>query len=141
MQTKYLERFAKLADGPHKLPMRGNRLLLELLPPPEIKTAGGLIVASSLTDHRSATKENAADVAVVLATGEGYYGDDGAPVPLDLQVGNVVLVSRFGMRTYSTFPGIKDYVADTIALARDSDMHARWESVEAFEAYVEALNS
>lgn len=139
-KTKYLQRFAKLADGPYKLPLRGNRLLLELLPKPEVKSKGGIVIATSLTDHRSTTVENAADIAVVLATGEGYYDENGATVPLDLEVGNVVLISRFGMRTYSSFPGLNEYVADTIALARDSDVHAKWESLASFEAYIEALN-
>lgn len=138
METKYLNRFEKLTSS--DLPMRGNRLLLELLPKQEVKTKGGLVIATSLTDHRSTTVENAADVAVVLAVGEGYYGDDGAAVPMDIQVGNVVLISRYGMRTYSSFPGISDYVADTIALARDSDTHVKWDSIEAFEAYVAKLN-
>lgn len=138
METKYLNRFQKLTSS--DLPMRGNRLLLELLPKQEVKTKGGLVIATSLTDHRSTTVENAADVAVVLAVGEGYYGDDGEAVPMDIKVGNVVLISRFGMRTYSSYPGVQDYVADTIALARDSDCHVKWDSIEAFEAYVAKLN-
>lgn len=138
MTPKYLNRFQKLTSS--DLPLRGDRILLELLPKLEVKTKGGLVIATSLTDHRSTTVENAADIAVVLAVGSGYYAEDGTDVPLDVKVGNVVMVSRFGMRTYSSFPGLNDYVADTIALARESDCHIKWDTVEAFEAYTSKLN-
>jgi len=133
IESKYLARFQKLEHA--DMPLRGNRLLLELLPKEEIKTAGGLIVATQ-SDYRTNTQENQCDVAVVLATGSGYYDDDtGEDVSMDLKVGNVVLLSRYGIRAYSNFPGIKDFVAGTIALARDNDVHAAWDSIASFETY------
>lgn len=138
VESKYLERFKKLQLG--DLPLRGNRLIIELLPKIEVKTKGGLVLATSLNDHRTTTNENQADVAIVLAVGEGYYGDDGEPVPLDIKVGNVILLTRFGIRAYSTFPGLSEYTADTIALCREADVHAAWPSIEAFKEYVDKLS-
>jgi hypothetical protein len=82
-----------------------------------------------------------ADICVVLATGEGYYNDDGTVVPLDLMPGNVVLVSRYGLKLYSNIPGLADYTGESIAIARDTDVHAVWKSAQEFERYIEALNA
>ena len=129
METKYLDRFLRLAPG--QLPLRGNRLLVELLPKEEVLTAGGLVIATNLNDHRSTTKENQADLAVVLAAGPGYYSDDtGDDVALDVKPGNVVMLTRYGIRAFRQ---------DTIAMCRDSDIHAAWESIEAYEQYRAAL--
>lgn len=137
MSSKYLAQFSKAREH---LRLRGNRLLVEVLPKEEIKTKGGLVIASSLSDHRTNTDMNRADVAVVLAVGEGYYDDDtGADVAMDIKVGNVVLISRYGLRTYSSFPGVTNFVADTIALCRDNDINAVWEDAAAFEAYRQAM--
>jgi co-chaperonin GroES (HSP10) len=138
IESKYLKQFSKL--GPGDFPLRGNRLIVELLPKIEVKTKGGLVLATSLNDHRTTTNENQADVAVVLAVGSGYYGDDGEAVPMDVRVGNVILLTRFGVRAYSTFPGLTEYTAESIALCRESDVHAAWPSIEAFNAYVEKLS-
>lgn len=137
IEPKYLEVFKKLAAS--DIPLRGNRLLIEILPPVEVHTKGGLVVATSLADHRSTVKDNAADVGVVLAVGSGYYNENGDSVPLDIEVGNVVLITRYGLRLYSVFPGLDSYVADTIALARDSDIHAAWKDIASFETYSEKL--
>lgn len=138
METKYLDRFLRLAPG--QLPLRGNRLLVELLPKEEVLTAGGLVIATNLNDHRSTTKENQADLAVVLAAGPGYYSDDtGEDVALDVKPGNVVMLTRYGIRAFSSFPGVLDFTQDTIAMCRDSDIHAAWESIEAYEQYRAAL--
>lgn len=139
IESKYLKMFKKLA--PEDIRLRGNRLLIEILPQPEVTTKGGLVVATSLSDHRTSTRDNAADIGVVLVAGEGYYDDEtGDPVKMDIQPGNVVLISKFGMRVFSMFAGLQEYTSETIALARDSDCHAVWNSLEEYERYVERLN-
>jgi co-chaperonin GroES (HSP10) len=138
IQSKYLEQFQRAGNT---LRLRGNRVLLELLPKPEVKSKGGLVLATSLNDHRATTEQNMADICVVLATGEGYYNDDGTVVPLDLMPGNVVLVSRYGLKLYSNIPGLADYTGESIAIARDTDVHAVWKSAQEFERYIEALNA
>jgi co-chaperonin GroES (HSP10) len=138
IQSKYLQQFQRVSDN--SLRLRGNRLLLELLPKPEVKSKGGLVLVTNISDHRTTTQDNMADICVVLRTGEGYYNDDGSTLPLDLKVGNVVLVSRFGLKLYSNMPGLADYTGESIALARDTDVHAVWESIEHFEQYVRELN-
>lgn len=138
-ESRYLRMFEKLS--PEDLRLRGNRLLVELLPQPEITTKGGLVVATSLSEYRTSVKDNAADVAVVLSAGEGYYSEEtGEPVSMDIKQGNVVLISRFGARVFSQFAGLNQYTSDTIALIRDSDVNCAWDSMEAFDSYVEKIN-
>lgn len=138
-KSKYLKQFEAAAGH---IRLRGNRILVEPLPKEEIRTAGGLIMAAPETDHRSTLEQNRASLAVVLAVGEGYYNEDtGADVPMDIKVGNIVLINAYGMRPYSSFPSLRDYKQDGIAMIRDSDVNAVWENDEAFKLYAEKLNN
>lgn len=138
MESKYLSQFEKVKS----FRLRGNRVLIEPLPKEEIKTAGGLFVASSLSDHRSTTEQNRAVLAYVLAVGAGYYDDETKEdVGLDVAPGNIVLVSAFGMRAYSSFPGLVGYTQDSVALIRDSDVNAVWANSEAYDQYAKELAS
>lgn len=136
MKSKYLKQFES-ASGSIRL--RGNRILVEVLPPEELKSAGGLLLAAPDSDHRSSLENNRASLAIVLVTGEGY-DDDGTDVPLDIKPGNVVLINAYGLRPYTNFPALSNYKRDEIALLRDSDVNCVWESVEAFQIYAEKLN-
>lgn len=138
MQSKYLKQFQAAAGH---IRLRGNRLLVEVLPKEEIKSAGGLIMAAPITDHRSTLEQNRATLAIVLAVGEGYYDDDTSEdVPMDVTPGNVILINAYGLRSYSEFPALRDYKQDGIAMIRDSDVNAVWKDVEAFKLYAEKLN-
>lgn len=139
MESKYLNRFKRVDRT--DFPLRGNRILVEVLPKEELKSAGGLIMNSVSSDHRTSTNENRADLAIVLACGDGYIDDDGTEVPMDLQPGNVILVSRMGLRLYSDFPGLQEYTKETIALSRDTEVHCAWPSIDAYVAYRSKLNS
>lgn len=138
LESKYLGRFSRLTH--EQLPLRGNRLLVEVLPKEEIKTAGGLFIQSSMADHKSTTEQNRAKLAVVLATGPGYYNDEtGEDVELDIKPGSVILVSEMGLKYYSHFPGLVEYTGETLALTRDSEVHISWPSLEAYTAYRNSL--
>ena len=139
MQSKYLSQFEKVKDG-YKL--QGNRLLVEPMPKEEIKSAGGLLLAAPESDRRSTLDQNRACLAIVLATGAGYYNEEtGADVPMDVEVGNVLLLSAYGLRLYSNFPGVGGYTADGIALIRDTDVTMVWKSVDDYNTYKELLAS
>jgi co-chaperonin GroES (HSP10) len=137
MESKYLARFAKLSPG--QLPLRGNRLLVEVLPKEEIKSAGGLFINSNASSHKTTTEQNRAKLAIVLVSGNGYYDEDGKDVALDVEAGAVIMVSEMGLKYYSEFPGIAEYTKETLALTRDSEIHAAWPSIEAYIAYQQAL--
>ena len=134
MKSKYLKKFQHLT--PKDLPISGSKILIELLPQPDLKSAGGLYLASGLKDNLQAPT-----LGIVLACGVGYWDEESETfVDLDQKPGNVVLVPDFAIRGYSSFPGLKGYAGGDIALAKESDVIVSWESVEAFEAYANKLN-
>jgi co-chaperonin GroES (HSP10) len=137
MESRYLSRFAKLAEG--QLPLRGNRLLVEVLPKEEIKSKGGLIINSVSSSHKTTTEVNRAKLAIVLVSGNGYFDEDGEDVALDVRPGAIIMVSEMGLKYYSEFPGITEYTGETLALTRDSEIHAAWSSIEAYKAYQQTL--
>jgi len=138
MESKYLSQFEKVSA----FRLRGNRLLVEPLPKEEIKSAGGLLLSAGSADHRSTLDQNRACLAVILSVGEGYYDDDtNNDVPLDVEAGNIILVSAYGLRTYSTFPGVVNYKQDGIALIRDSDINAVWKDMSEYKQFAEQLVS
>lgn len=138
MQSKYLSQFENVKAG-YKL--RGNRLLVEPLPKEELKSAGGLLLHAPQSDHKSTLDQNRACLAVVLAVGEGYTDDEtGEDVPLDIEVGAVCLISAYGLRSFSNFPGIREYKPDGIALIRDTDVTQFWKSAEDYNTYKALLS-
>jgi co-chaperonin GroES (HSP10) len=139
MESKYLERFKKLPAG--TLPLRGDRILIELLPKEEIKSAGGLIIASSLSDHKSLTEMHRGELAIVLATGSGYFDEDGNDVEIDVKPGAVIMVARTSLDFYSKFPGLADFSSQVIAMTREGSIIAAWNNIEDYLNYQRTLNS
>lgn len=141
MESKYLEQFKKLQnDEAQKLfKLMGNRILVELLPAQEIKTAGGLILSAPANQVKLSAQSQQAVLAIVLMTGEGYVDNDGKDVPMDVAVGNVVMLNDLGLRAYSTFPGVSGYTQSTIALTSEGDVQMSFESIENYMKYCEIL--
>ena len=141
MESKYLSKFKKLPAG--AFPLRSNRVLFEMLPREEFKTAGGLIMNGSLSDHKTSTEMNRGNLAIVLAVGDGYWdGDEQKLVPLEVEPGNVVMIgAQFGLQKISQLPGLAEYTEEKIAVGTEGDIMAAWPNVEAYLAYREALNS
>lgn len=133
LEAKYLEKFNKLGLRKELFQLRGDRILLEMLPKEDLTTESGIYIATDI-NYRSSTKENQATLGVVLLVGEGYYDEEtGADKPLDIKPGNIVLLSSMGLKYYSSFPGIQGYVPNTLALSRDSEVHMIIPNFEAYE--------
>lgn len=134
LESVYLEKFKRLQDHKDLYQLCGDRLLVEILPKEELKSEGGLIIATA-DNYRTATKENQAILGVVLLVGEGYYDEaSGKDSPLNAKVGNIVLLSGMGIRHYSTFPGVNGYVPNTIGITRDSECHLIIPDFERYES-------
>ncbi|MBI4023092.1 co-chaperone GroES [Candidatus Berkelbacteria bacterium] len=65
----------------------GDRILVQPLPAEE-KTKGGIIIPD--------TAKDASQQATVVAVGPGKFDDAGKRVPLDVKVGDVVLMPKYG---------------------------------------------
>lgn len=131
---KYLPHFDKIRGS---LNLVGNRILIELLPKDELKTAGGLIMAADLKGHRTQTSDARPQIAMVLALGT----ETTDPVTGELvagsryQVGNVLWITKHPI-VISEFPGLGS-TDNKIALITDdpSDVHAVWKDLEEYERF------
>jgi co-chaperonin GroES (HSP10) len=139
-ESKYLERFKRLQDASDLYRLHGGRLLVEILPQQEIKSSGGIVLAAPKDFARGSTAESSrGTIAVVLLVGAGYIGADGVEYAIDAKPGSIILLNDFGLRCFSTLPGISDYVANSVALIDESHIQMSWESMEKFNKYVELL--
>ncbi len=139
MQTKYLKRFEKVVTNKH-LPLRGDRIFVEVMPKEEIKSAGGIILNSLASDHKTTTEQHRPLIAVVLATGTGFIDDEsGEPIDMDVKPGSVIMISPYSLTYMSTFPGIPEATAEVLAMCKESDVSLSWPSIEAYEEYRKAL--
>jgi len=142
MESKYLEKFKRLqtTEAQSLYRLQGARVLLEVLPQKEIKTASGIIL-SAPKDHVKVTAESfQPQLAIVLLIGAGYVDSDNNPIDMDVKVGNIVMVNELGLRYFSTFPGIVDYTKNTLALTSESEIQMIFENMEKFEQYEALLN-
>lgn len=140
IESKYLDHFKKAADSKHKYIMRGNRVLVEILPKEEIKSKGGIIIQSS--DRQiGAMDEYRSELGVVLDVGDGYVDDDGERVMCKVKPGYVVIMPEMGTQYKSTWPGIEGAIPTFLGLVPDSSLGVYWESIEDFNQYVEELSS
>jgi len=138
-QSKYLASFERLkAEGAGLYMLPGNRLIIEVFEKEELKTSGGIFVGVDQRDHRSTTQENRALVGLVLLSGSGYTDADGETVELDYQPGNVVILSEYGVKYYSEFPGIT-VTKQTLGMTADSEVSMSFPSIEAFNKAKELL--
>lgn len=142
MESKYLARFQKLGEIKKDIGFRlnGSRLLVEILPAKEIKTASGLVLSSPDT-YKATADSYRALLGIVLMTGEGYVDDEGADVPMETKVGQIVVLNEFGLKYYSQFPGIADYTKNTVAMTSESEIQMSFDSIEEFVKYEQALSS
>lgn len=140
-KSKYLDRFKTLWFEDNSLfVLHDNRLLVEILPKEELRSKGGLILAAPKNDHRSATEENQHQLAVVLYVGSGVEDDKGNIVRPNYRPGNLILVSPFSLRPYTSFPMLSEYTANEIALTRDVDVHCSFKDEEDYLKACEILN-
>lgn len=140
--SKYLEQFKRLENNKELYRLNGGRVLIEILPKPELKTAGGIItMAAPANFAKGATFETqAGTVGIVLLTGEGYVDNDGTSYEIDLKPGNIVMVNDFGIKTLSSFPGLGQYTAQSLAVIDETTVQMTWPSIETFTEYSKILN-
>jgi hypothetical protein len=129
--SRHLERFKRLATVPG-VKLAGSLLIIEKMPEPEIKSAGGLILVSTEEQSNGAFQRQKAHVATILMVGEDAADSGLAP-------GNIVLIAEFGIRSYTTFPGITHYVDGELQLSSVEAVHLSFKDASAFEAATKAL--
>jgi len=142
MESKYLTMFNRVKnEAPNTYRLNGARILVEIIPKEEIKSAGGLVLAAPRELVQGSVENMRGLLGIVILTGEGYYGDDGKAVPLDVNSGAVVLLNEFATRVFSTFPGISEYSGNSIAITDESAIQMQWPTIEDYLTYRKVLNN
>lgn len=122
--------------------LRGSTLLVEIQEMEEIRTKGGIVLATH-SDHAKGNSVAAhkVEVGVVLMAGEGYWNDDtGKLEPLDCQPGAVVMLPQYSTQAMSHFPGISRPTGNKLALVKMDQVLAYYPSKEAYELAKSKLN-
>lgn len=135
MESKFNKAFERAR--PH-FKLFGNKMLVERLNSGEVKTKGGIILTES-SNIRSDLKSHKPLICLVLAVGDGYVGDDGELVPLDIKPGNIVMLNSLGVSFFSVLPGSSSYSDMAIGLTSETDVQLIFENLEEYEAYAKAL--
>lgn len=141
IKSKYFDRFKRLREeGTELFKIRGNAILVEILEE-KVVSKGGIEIVQDLRQVHGGVAANKGVVALVLAVGEGYYDSithsDGTKeeitVPLDIQPGAIVLLPKYSVSTYSTFPGLEGITDEKIGMVLDSEIRLSYPSLESYE--------
>lgn len=136
-KSEFLGKFQKAAST---FSLYGSKILVERVEMGEVKTQGGIILAQSGATSAQ-FKSQMPHIAIVLATGRGYFDAEGKTYePLEVVPGNVIMINSLGVQYYSTLPGSVNYNNQKIGLTTESDIQMIFKDMEAFEAYVKAIN-
>lgn len=142
IESKFSNKFAKLAaEGSDLFELRGSSIIVELLPEPEMKTAGGIIIAQDKNQLHGSVLQHKATVGLVLAVGAGFYDPEtGKDIPLEVEVGDVLLLPTFSITLLSNFPGLEGITGNSLGLVKDESILFRYKGQEAFEVASRLLN-
>jgi co-chaperonin GroES (HSP10) len=133
VSTKYSKFFTDLKEkGILKVP--GSTLIVEILDKEELKSKEGIILSAPKSHVRGSIEENRLDVGVVVYAGEGYFNEETKQLdPTDIKVGAVVLLPKYSMSLVSVFPGIQAPTQDKLALVKEAQILAYYETQDAYD--------
>lgn len=137
--SKYLagiQNAVKLSGDSFTIP--GDGLLVERLPPKEAKSKSGIILDHGMNQHNGLMANVPLEV-VVVAVGAGFYEED-KDVPLDTQLGDILIVGEHTVKWYSTFP-VNGYTPNSLGLCNESATQIRFRGQAAYEAFERASAS
>lgn len=147
--SRYLEKFLNLASSAREhYQLVGDFLLVEKLPEDELRTKSGLYIPVSKNQLNTFSTDRPHWVRV-LACGEGYYSQEEDPetgtivektVPLDVNPGDIVLVSQVSVKYFSVFGDLDGYEADSIGLTKQSEIQLRFKGEEGYRVAFGSLN-
>lgn len=123
--------------------LRGSSIIVEILPDEEIKTAGGIIIA---TDNKqvkgNSVEQHKLQVGKVLMTGPGYWDDENnTNEPLEVTAGAIVILPQYGTQYISIFPGIQRPTANKLGMIKMDQVMAYYKTPQAYEEAKAKLNA
>lgn len=123
--------------------LRGSTLIVEIVEPEELKTKGGIIIATSDNQIKGGSvAQGRLEIGRVLMVGEGYWDEEKkAFIPLDVSIGAIVILPQYSLQIISTFPGINRPTKNKIAMIKADQVLGLYRSPEAFEYAKQELNT
>jgi co-chaperonin GroES (HSP10) len=127
--------FSVLREMNESFVLRGSSIIVEILPDEEIKTAGGLIIATDSKHIKgNSIEQHKLQVARVLMTGPGYWNDETESYEkLEVHPGSIVILPQFSTSLISVFPGIQRPTSNRLAFIKMDAIMGFYPSVEAYE--------
>lgn len=123
--SRYWDKFERLRAAEKEvgqlLILKGDMLLVEKLPPVEIRTASGLVVGNAQATHKGTMADACTEFGLVLAVGPGQLFEDGSLQACDSQPGDIVMLPG-NVFWYSMFGHINNYANYTIGRVRDAQI-------------------
>lgn len=121
--------------------LRGSTIIVEILDDEELKTKGGLIIATDSKQTRGdSVSAHRLQVGRVLMTGPGYDGDDGEVIPLEVKPGAMVVLPQLSTTHLSMFPGIQRPTGNKLALVKEDNILCYYPTAEAYDLAKKKLN-
>lgn len=120
----------------------GGNILVEEIPEEELKSKGGLIIATGNKKSQiDGVEANKPCFVRVLAVGEGYYDEDGLDVPVNVEPGDICLVGKLSVSWLSAFGNIFTHEGDArLGITNDSQIQMRFRGQAGYEAVFGVLN-
>lgn len=141
LPSKYLEAFKSAKEQAGDVyELYGDALLVEKVPEEEMKTSGGIYIASNVKNQIGNISDNKPFFVHVLAVGQGYYDVDGKDVPVSVQPGDIILIGVNSVKWFSQLE-IPSYESFSVGLTRESEIQLKFKGQEAYKKFFEAVSS
>lgn len=128
--------------GQETFVLRGSTLIVEIQEQEEIKTKGGIVLATH-ADHAKGQSVAAhrVEVGKVLMVGEGYWDEQNREfVSLGIAPGAIVMLPQYSTQLMSHFPGIQRPTSNKIAMIKMDQILAYYPTQKAYETAKKKLN-
>lgn len=140
MSSNYKLQFEMMAsEAGEAYELYGDCLLVEKLKPAEQKI--GSIIIATVDTHRNTLAQDRPHFVKVLAVGKGFYNDEtGQDVPLNVSIGDIILVGPLSVKYFSLFGDMEAYEPDSIGITRESEIQLRFKGEEGYKQVFATLN-
>lgn len=121
----------------------GDCILVEEVEKEEFKTAGGIVIAQSINSRvLDSIEDNRPQLVRALLIGEGFIGEDGEDVKVDVNQGDILLTGKLSIKWLSAFgPILMQEGSARIGLMRETDIQMKFIGQEGYDKVGLTLNS
>lgn len=139
--SKYLTDFLRMSkEAKSCYEVIGDNILVEKIDDEELKSKGGIIIATPKDHVRMSMNETKPTWVRVLEVGEGYWDAEKGTIPLNSRPGDICLVPSATPQWFSVFG---EYKAEpnTIAIITESSIQLRFKGEEGYKKAFASLQN